>query len=483
MTNEIGWHFPSNGGGLEDGYNDPGIATFAGSPLPSLAREILQNSLDASRSDLKEPVDVSFELFKFKREQEIGRAELDAALRSSLKAAAKDPKEHQQAISSAIKLLEQQKLTFLRISDSNTTGLQGDNWHALVKLQGSSRKDNPGAGGSHGIGKYAAFAVSPLRTVFYWTCFEENGKQIEKFQGKSVLRSHEGPEKELTRGTGFFGIKKNCRELCDTEIPHHFRILREGNRPVRGTGLWIAGFQGDDGWQRGIAESIIENFFYAISIGKLTITLEPNSEMEDRGLLDMNESSLDKWFDWIQEHASDSEENGGAELEEARKFSELTRSQPPTAETEDTDLGHCRLWIQTGDGLPSKVALVRATGMLITTEQKGLIRFRDLRDFAAVCVFESSKGNELLRKMENPKHDKFEPDRLPEDERAKGKRALNRIVKWIRAQIEDKAKPPQAKQVTVLAELARILPDIEPDEKFGSTSAGGGGGGRGREEF
>ncbi len=473
MTNEIGWHFPPNHGGLEDGYNAPGIATFAGNRLRSLVRETLQNSLDAARNELKKPVNVSFELVELDRNREIGRQELQSALQLSCQAASeeKDPEEHCQALSSALPLLEKNKLTFLKISDRNTTGLYGANWRALVKMQGSSRKNNRGAGGSHGIGKYAAFEVSQLRTVYYWTCFEENGKQIEKFQGKSVLRSHKGAEGP-TQGTGFFGLKHGCSELSGSEIDSrfsHFRILNEDGRPIPGTALWIAGFQGGSDWQRQIAESVIENFFHAISTGKLTVTLEPNNDMTDRGLLEIDKSSLDNWFEYV------SEQTGKEELGETRNFWELTGNPNPTAEKEDNDFGHCKLWIRVGEGLPSKVALIRATGMLITTEQKGLIRFPGLQDFAAVCVFESGKGNELLRKMENPEHDKFEPDRLPEGEREKGKKALKQITEWIRGQIKDAAKPPQLSGTTVLSELARVLPDSEPDEAFGDSAGGGGG--------
>ena len=468
MANEIGWHFPPNGGGREDGYNDSGIATFAGNRLRSLARETLQNSLDAAQSGSERPVNVSFELVSLGRDQEIGREELKSALRSSLEAATEDPPEHQQELVSAIEILERPKLKFLKISDCNTTGLRGNHWRALVKLQGSSRKENPGAGGSHGIGKNAAFAVSPLRTVFYWTCFEENGKPFEKFQGKSILRSHEGAAGSTTQGTGFFGVKQDCRELCGAEISSrfpHFRILNEDKQPVIGAGLWIAGFQGGNDWQRQIAGSVIKSFFHAISNGRLTVFLDSNNDMENRGLMEINKSSLDKWFDWVSEHSDG--DNNEPELEETRTFWELTRRKP-TDETEDHDFGHCRLWIQVGEGLPSKVALIRATGMLITTDQKRLIRFPGLREFAAVCVFESVKGNELLRKMENPEHDKFEPDRLPENEREKGRKALNRITDWIRDKIKDAAKSPQSKEVALLEELAHLLPDIEPDEEFGA---------------
>ena len=43
----IGWNFPLNNGGLETGFNDAAIDTFAGKRLSSLVREVIQNSLDA----------------------------------------------------------------------------------------------------------------------------------------------------------------------------------------------------------------------------------------------------------------------------------------------------------------------------------------------------------------------------------------------------------------------------------------------------
>ena len=47
----IKWSFISNQGGEIKGINDSGVATFRGTPLKSLAREICQNSLDAFVDD------------------------------------------------------------------------------------------------------------------------------------------------------------------------------------------------------------------------------------------------------------------------------------------------------------------------------------------------------------------------------------------------------------------------------------------------
>ncbi len=206
MTEGIGWHFPSTGGGGEDGWNHTGIAHFLGARMGSLARETIQNSLDAHDGGEK-PVHVSFEIRSLEVNRgcdPFGRDELRQALTACRERAAQDEDQRAEGeLAAALALLETGQVSCLRISDENTTGLTDRNWKALVKMQGLSVKQ-PGndALGSHGIGKYAPFAVSPLRTVFYWTSFQEDGKAVEKLQGKSVLMTHDGPHGP-TQGTGF----------------------------------------------------------------------------------------------------------------------------------------------------------------------------------------------------------------------------------------------------------------------------------------
>ena len=194
--------------------------------------------------------------------------------------------------------------------------------------------------------------------------------------------------------------------------------------------------------------------------------VEPDA---DSDLLEIDQISLGNWFTKLLEDGADPEdaeyENGGT-LRQAQTFWQMAEEASPTAERQDIDLGHCRLWVRVEEGLRSKVALVRRTGMLVTTEQSGLIRFSGCRDFAAMCVFDDPTGNELLRRMENPQHDRFEPDRLPDADRERGRRALNRITRWIRDEIRESAGPPEGATSTVLAELAVYLPDPHPDEPF-----------------
>ena len=55
----IGWSFPSRNNGDIEGFSNPALEWFKGSPLRALAREICQNSLDA-QYDEDEPVEIEF---------------------------------------------------------------------------------------------------------------------------------------------------------------------------------------------------------------------------------------------------------------------------------------------------------------------------------------------------------------------------------------------------------------------------------------
>src|SRR5690606_32508883 len=90
----------------------------------------------------------------------------------------------------------------------------------------------------------------------------------------------------------------------------------------------------------------------------------------------------------------------------------LTSGESSIAETESLRLGHCKLHILVGEELPKRVAVLR-NGMLITSNLAKLRRFSDFKEFVAVFECWSTKGNDLLRAMEPPAHDDFEPMRLP----------------------------------------------------------------------
>lgn len=459
---DIGWHFPPTGGAEAAGWNHSGIAHFSGHPLDSLAREAIQNSVDAP-ARLGEPVHVSFELKTLPREEFFGRAELTDAVAACLGSDDEDEKARV-ALRAAQGMLSEESITFLHVSDRNTTGLRGKRWNTLLKRPGTSYKDRLGTGGSQGIGKYSPFAVSPLRTIFYWTRYDVENKPVELFQGKTILMAHEREGREV-HGTGFFGFRDGCHELRDGDVPHKIRATENGIGEGSGTSIWVAGFSAGSDWQRRIGRSVVANYFTAIQRDLLTVTIDPEGmPVQDDWTLQIDAETLGDWFEYLAGDDTASPEDAEA-LQEARFFWELLRSGQPTVvkDPPDQDLGAPQLWITASDNpaaedLPNKVALIRGTGMLITARQNRIGNFRNLRDYGAVCLFDHSDeaANEFLKGMEGPQHNQFEPDRMDDPE--PGHKALERLRAWIREQLGEYAKVPTVEVSEEITELAHLLP-------------------------
>ena len=466
--NRIGWNFPPTGGGVETGINDAGIVTFDGAPLSSLAREIIQNSLDA-RDNPELPVHITFELRQIEPSKIAGE-ELAQHLDSCINEWGNDPKALG-TLRAARDALDAETLQLLGVIDTNTTGLEGDTWRGLVKVAGASFKRSESAGGSFGVGKAAPFTVSPLRTVCYWSAFDEGGGLKEKFQGKAVLVSHEhdfGRGLETTSGTGFFGLIDGCEALQGTDIPKIFRP-DAGWEAKPGTAVWIVGFNPDqhgEQWQRAIARSVVESFFYGIQQGDLEILLEPDERGGDESPWDIRKAHLPTLFSQLT-NKPEGEDDDDA-IDRAKLYWRLVSGGPPTAvmDPPDKDLGQVKLWIGTeddfpGESLPSRVALIRGTGMIVT-DQQSKHRFRRLREYAAVCVIDDDDANKLLRDMENPAHDQFQFERLSEGDRDRGRRALDRLADFLRTQLRIHAAPPAVEVTDVVDELAEYLFDDHP---------------------
>ena len=232
------WSFPSNNNGDVNGISNSGIETFQGTPLKSLAREICQNSLDASLD--KSPVTVDFISFELSKEEIPGAEDLCDAFNRSL--AFWEPKKAQDFFNTALEVMNAEKIPFLRISDFNTTGLCGSDgeyntpWCNLTKSSGASDKAVT-SGGSFGIGKYAPFACSSFRTVFYST-LDKDGKSA--YQGISRITSFRNDNNEITSGVGYWGGENNA-PVFNRQLALDPAYSRPKGKT--GTDVYIAGFR------------------------------------------------------------------------------------------------------------------------------------------------------------------------------------------------------------------------------------------------
>ena len=176
------------------GVNDVGIGVFKRKPYIGLTKEILQNSTDAPNLDLPEgtPVKVRFELVYIDRDDIPDVEKLNSVIHKCYEYYPNgDDGIKLKAIQDAADkyLAQPGKVPVLKISDYNTTGLcgvlaeKGSKWSGLVRERSATNKTG-GSSGSFGVGKFAPFTFSSLRTVFYST------KTVEgetAFQGKALL--------------------------------------------------------------------------------------------------------------------------------------------------------------------------------------------------------------------------------------------------------------------------------------------------------
>lgn len=464
----ISWCHPIDESDQWDGFNEPGVEHFAGSPLKSLAREIVQNSLDSHDPD-KGPVRVEFEEVSIKPKEIPGYAEFVDAVSLCQAAAPAEGEKAQQFFSNALAELKKSKIKALVISDYNTRGIQGpakngSPYYAFMKAKGQSKKQDLTAGGSFGIGKFAPFATSSLRTVFVSTAFADEAGDIKQYtQGKTILMSHDDESGSRHQGVGFWGVTEKCQpvEGHSDHIPVWLGRAVAGGQPQVGTKLVIVGFDSKPGWQHVLAASIIENFFGAIQQERLEVIINKTQKISHAELQETFESAPLR--DAIENEVGEPEH-----FDNCKAYSYCLKShQEAVIESrQDLDLGLCELKILVGEGLPKKVAFLR-NGMFISDslDLPGLRRFSEFKDFVAVFQCRSDKGIALLRKMEPPKHDSFEPDRLfTRDEQARGKRALKEVAKWIREMLNRNAKDPVS-EVTTLDELKEFFADESADGK------------------
>lgn len=405
------WNFPSNNYGQIVGISDSGVETFRGTPFKSLAREVCQNSLDA-RVNNGQPAKVVFTVFDIAPSSIPDYKRLEDALQRSM-----DFWENQESdkarsfFRNALTLIRKEKIRCLRISDYNTTGLVGSReeynspWCNLTKSTGTSDKSGT-QGGSFGIGKYAPFACSAFRTVFYSTLDIE---AIEAFQGVSRLTSFKNERNEITQGVGFYGDERNSpvyeQIFLDVE---HVRGADEF-----GTDIYILGFDGGDDWQHQMVASILDGFLYAIFSNVLEVDVD--GTIISRNTL---ASLIGSHKCYFQEYA-DEYYQALVDDKLARTFEKHLADDPETS-------GKLTLRLIIMPGFHRRVAMVRQTGMKI--KDKGNIS--GLIPFAGVLLAEGDAINAYLRGLENPQHREWEIERASNKTKARNlMRILLRFIK------------------------------------------------------
>ena len=430
------WRFPSNDYGENKGINDSGVAMFRGTPLQSLAREICQNSLDAST---EEKTIVQFNLFEIKSTSIPGRDTLEDTFERCLSFwGSQKAKATKEFFTTALNNIREEKCTFLRISDFNTTGLTGSrgeintDWTNLTKSSGSSDKKGT-AGGSYGIGKFAPFACSSFSTVFYSTydIHEEHASQ-----GVARLVTFQRNDGQNTQGTGYYGEERNTPINQEMNLDPDF--CREQGQ--YGTDIYIAGYKyAGNGWEKDIIVSLLDGFLGAIWKGKLEAVV---------GNIIIGKDNLN---DIIEEYKDDL--TGYTDY-----YYNVLESGETVWNCDDfLGMGDIRLGLLlTSNDSPKRIAMIRQTGMKIMDKD----RLPGHVPFMGVMFIEGNAINEQLRVIENPEHTKWEPNRSSKPIIAR--QLLKALNDYIKERIEDFINSGSGESIDA-AGVGSYIPDIDED--------------------
>lgn len=396
------WRFTSRYG-CENGLDTSDMETFKKDPYASLAREITQNSIDASLVDA--PVKVEFKLFDIPKNKIPGYYDLEEEINRTWEYLP-DGNKDKKPLSAIRKSIKSDTIKCLRISDFRTKGLIGAStndrktpFYNLTKGSGVSDKTGT-AGGSKGIGKFATFVASTTNTVFYSTVTAENESG---HIGICKLRSRQiaGDDDLLTEGIGYYADGDRHMPIQGSlELDDAF------HRTETGTDIFIIGFRDRKGWKDEITAKILESFMVAILRGKLEVVIEDvllNHESAysiifESGAMSSIGKKLRKDVEAQYELLVLGEEQGVFSkdllIDGTNKITVYVKKY--SSRESDRATKHC--------------VMIRHPYMKITYT-KG----HSFLPYSALCIIHQNELNESLRAIENPQHTDWEIKRLDED--------------------------------------------------------------------
>lgn len=459
--------------GTPNGFNDGGIAEFASTKYDGLAREIIQNSLDARKDD-NEPVKVVFEKLTVPIDL---FPDIDGYISSTQKcidflkndAGNKSVKKLENIIYYLNTCKRNGFFNIMKISDYNTKGLSGSNktygspWANLVRISGNSNK-GPGSQGSFGIGKYAPFVFSNIRSIVYSTKDEDGNIAI---QGKSILSGHIDNGNTRTP-FGYFG-RKYQKEIegkyhddsqaifDDKDVPEMFV------RKETGTSLYVMCASTPIGWYDEILSSVVNSFFYAIYNNNLVVEIKENQKE-----LVVNKDNLKDQIELCLKENSTKEIKTTHDI--YKIFENMDKIVPVSHEFSlpNDKKGTMSLYLYTGKDIESKsIAHLRKAGMKIEEYSP-----RSLLSYVGIAVTTNEEMNEFLTTCEAPKHDAWSSNNCGEEEQQLiAKRILNDLISWEREEVKKLTPINESERLDPLGMEEFLASDIEGEDDSNNSNA------------
>lgn len=452
------WHFDPQAKGNVKGPNDPTALTFKGTKFHSLIRESIQNSLDAVEDSTK-PVTVSFDYRDFSGMEFPEFFKLKEHIQGCLNKFPND----ENAIKLFKPMLEyfsdfrlRQNIGYLRIVDSNTTGMHYDAsdpkspFNAFIS-EGIASKPN-GAGGSFGFGKAVFWMLSPISTVFVSS---KTDKEVN-FEGQTKLCTHYIVNGQDLSPNGLYDTEGKGEVITDeNKIPEDFRPQHKG------TSVFVLGSAYiDDQTKNELVEAVLRNFWMSIYRNKLIVKIE-GVVIDKENLSDLMSAHFDltnnkekEIFEYNPRYFYEIVKNAENKIDDYKVISEsieMNGKQCPIL-----------LFIHKLQDAVGQFVFMRSPLMTVYSEKLSSCKGAD-----GVFICESTDGNNHLREMEDCSHDSWSRKNYE----ARGNtpsivatHTLNAIKQFIRDEVRYELQQ-DAQETEQMAGLDKILTISTPKGK------------------
>lgn len=467
----IGLEFLRNDGGDAEGLGDAGIETFRDKPFAAVAREASQNSRDA-RLDESAPVVMTFDQISVPAEEFPSIESFrDAIARCMVEAEKLGNEKDIGFFRHAKKVIGAAEIRIMRVADFNTKGvpgpcIKGKPFHTLAKADGVSIKPDINSGGSFGIGKSAASALSDIQTAFYSTRYTDDQGDHVLCMGKALLISHTGADGQERRRKGYWGKKQGFQPLDDPkDIPAW--LLRDR----QGTSIFsVCVRENRTDWRYEMAAALLINFFAAIQRQEMEFEI-------DDGSISINRNTIESLFaDPAVTSAVDQLKARDAFDVARRLYACLVDEQAILKTIEVPGLGAVNLRMLMREKLGYTIGIIR-NGMYITGNFRNFgepfKRFPLHRDFALVIEPAGTGEGEWFKRLENPSHDDLSAERITDpDRRKEGQRLFEELARRIRQYIREMAKSEPGASIE-LEELNDYFAseDVQTEDDLGSVTS------------
>ena len=386
-------------------------------------REILQNSLDA-RVDKKQPVHVTFSFGCISKENYPNFFALSDHVDLCCHG------ENNTNISNNINRYlkgSDKVISFLKVSDFNTTGLVNDGIRKIIYSSGFGRDaDVKDVGGAFGYGHNVYVGLSPVRS-FLASSYDQNNQW--SFAGLSNLMSHEYDGHSVSNSGYYTSLNDGDPVTIKENIP---RIFRRSEDEGFGTDIFVMGYKENSENAYELVRGILANYWMAILNEKITIEIKANHQTIriDKNTLapliqQYFKNDTSEYNPWLFYDAVVNINKGEGNYD---------TSKYRYIEIENDKIGKCKLYVNIDKSQHHKkyVEYMRLPMMLIMDKRIG-------NSFPYPCsalfICDNSDGNQLLRSMESPSHDEWDYKLMRIDERVR--KSYSTFVTDLRTQVKN----------------------------------------------